>query len=680
MMAPTERSQVALSVPVRVMATVPQRRLLGLAVWTVAWAFAAAAAVLALVAQPFGNDLPFEIHREFFVPDLVVGVLHAPVSALVLTRSRHPLGWLLAATAVGFAMTSFALAYTLVGHDRPGLPMLGPVSHFVTWGWALGAFAMALVMPWLLTQRTPTGWRLAAAWTGLALTLAACLPRAFLQIPGAPDNPMALQGRAAAWAEGTLGKVLVPLGVGYALCGVGFLLWRRAKASAEERRGLGWVIASLVLVTTSYAVFEVGLRADAPLLGLGAAGIFAAEVMLPAAVLVLVLRQQLWGLDVAVSRATVWGLLSALLVGTYVALVWLGGRLLSFDREASAFVAAAVLALAMQPIRQWMQERVDRLVYGTGADVGRLLAKLGDAARSESLDGMVEGLRRDLRLRYVAVRSVPGLPPVRAVAGSTDRIDVHVPLTNQGRTVGELLVAARAGERLDPRTHELLDQVAGLVAVAVELTQSNQRLATARDRALEVRHEERRLLRRELHDSLGPALAGIGLGLAAIGNDAGRLSARNATLLVQLQQELTRRSDDVRTMAHALLPPALDDGRLEEALATLGRRFTDTGFTVEVDASGADEIDTRRQVAVYHVAGEALLNARRHSGAAHCLIRVRLDETGAVVLTVQDDGRGLDLSAAPGVGLQSMRERVDEASGELLIHDDQGTRIEVRLP
>ena len=166
-------------------AVVARRRwLLGAGVWALSWVFAAAGLVIAMVWGPSANSIPYDIHREFFVPDIVVAVIYAPVAALVLTRSRHPLGWLLAATAVGFAVTAFGLQYALLAAEQPGLPMLGTVVNLVTWAWSVGAFSMVLVMPWLLSVDSPTGWRLRAAWAGAAVTLTVCLPLAFLQIPG----------------------------------------------------------------------------------------------------------------------------------------------------------------------------------------------------------------------------------------------------------------------------------------------------------------------------------------------------------------------------------------------------------------------------------------------------------------------------------------------------------------
>jgi signal transduction histidine kinase len=198
---------------------------------------------------------------------------------------------------------------------------------------------------------------------------------------------------------------------------------------------------------------------------------------------------------------------------------------------------------------------------------------------------------------------------------------------------------------------------------------------------LGIRHEERRLLRRELHDGLGPALAGSSLALAAIANNSRGMSARDAELIVQLRAELDRRADDVRDMARAMLPPALDDGRLHAALEVLAERFTDDRFAVSLDATGADDIDSDRQVAIYHVAAEAVFNAHRHSGAATCRLRLRPTAEGGRQLSVHDDGSGISPVAAEGVGLASMRERALELGGTFdLVHDEGGTTLTVVFP
>lgn len=655
------------------------------AVWITAWGLVLAGIVCGLLASGDASDASFQIYRAFFWPDALIAAIYGPVSAFVLRRTRHPVGWILAAVALGFGMSALGIQYLYLGVSREGLPAYAFIVQLNASSWIVGALAALLVLPWVL-GRPPYGLgvRLAAAG-GVALTAFAFVTRILSQTPGAPTNPVSPSPRVSQWAFDA-DAWIIPFYFFYALAGAVFLLVRYRRASADDRRGLAWVIVSVALVAFSYIGFETGLSVDGPVLSIASAALLAAQIMLAAAVLVLVVRQPQWGMDVAVSRATVWGLLTATVVAAYLALVWLAGQILPLRRDELGVVVAALLALAVTPVRRWMQKLVDRLIYGSATDPEILLARLGSDLSREglgrsSLGSIAEGLRHSMRLAFVGVDSCLDSQTVSASAGERGSAVVTVPLLIQGRQVGTMEVSPHHGERLDPRTLRVLEQLSGLVAVALELAQVNEQLGLARTRILDVRHEERRLLRRELHDGLGPALAGASLALAAIGNNNPDIRPEDAELMRQLEVELSRRSSDLRGIARAILPPALDHGRLTDALDVLAKLFGDTRLGVRIETPGADAIDTRRQIAVYHIAAEAVFNAFRHAQARECVVRVDLESSGQVVLTVSDDGRGISAHDQPGIGMTSMRERAVELGGELTISDsDNGTTIKVVLP
>ncbi len=660
------------------------RRLAAASAWLVSWALGALALGMAAFGGADPDALGIEVHTEFFVPDLIIGVVYGLLAAAVIAGSRHAVGWIFAVVGVGFSLTAFAIQYAVLGTEH-ALPAYSFVVHLVTWAWSAGAFLVVLVLPWIL-DRTPTGPARRMAVFGLGVTIFACLTRALRHLDGAPPNPLSPSPRVSEVAHLVDGWA-IPFYFLLGLLGAAHLLRRFTRAGPDERRGLAWVTTSILLVGVAYLAFETGLSLGGRLLVFAAAALFAGQVMLPAAVFVLILRQPAGRLDVAVSRTTMWGLLTAIVAGAYVALVWAAGSLFPEDSAVSATVAAAVLALAISPLQRWLQHRVDGLVHGSGADPEELLGRLasdvahGDLGHGAGLGGLVESLRRSMRLRHVAVRSAPGRAQVSAAAGAPVESPLRITLAGTGTPVGWMDVGARPGERLDPRTVRLLEQISGLVAVSLELAQVNQELEAARSRMLEIRHEERRLLRRELHDGLGPALAGSSLALTAIANNSPEMSSRDVQLLEQLRAELDRRAEDVRDIARAMLPPALDDGRLHDALVVLARRFTDDRFRVELEAEGADDLDSTRQVAIYHVAAEAVFNAHRHSGAARCRVRLARTDDGGCRLSVHDDGSGRPSGSSDGIGVASMRERALELGGTFdLVHDADGTTLTVVLP
>lgn len=638
-----------------------------------------ASVVLALVNASTA-DPPFEVHREFFVSDVLLALLYGAFGALVVARG-HVVGWPLLGVGIGFSLTSFGIQYSVLGVAHPDLPAYAVVSQLVVSGWVAGTLCAILVLPWLIERAPPTGLRLCAAVAGALLALSAGVSRFLIQIEGAPDHPLTsarisdLAFRYDEW--------IVPVYVGAGVLGALRLALRSRRAEASERRALRWLIVSLLALSLSYLAFEAGLASAGPSVALGAFLLSAAMVMLPAAVFVLVVREPSYRVDLAVSRALVGALLTIAVVGAYLVLVWFGGRYLPWGRESAGLVAVAGLALAVMPLRTWLQVRVDRLVFGSGADAGRLLDRLGaDIERGHGdmsiLEGLVDGLRRGLRLRTVVVEDIDGR--LRVGAGPQPMfVPVDVPLRSRGRDVGRLILEAPLGERLDLRTRELVERLAALVAVALDLALVNTELEGARTRLVDVRQEERRLLRRELHDSLGPSLAGTSLALAAISRSSG-LAPAQTDMLAQLQGELAQRSEDVRQMSRHLLPPPLEDGRLGEALGQLVERFDQGRFAVAVRAEDADRIDSRRQIALYHVAAEAVLNAHRHAGAAHCRITLDRYDDG-VRLVIEDDGAGVPTGARPGIGLRSMQERAAELGGTFTLEPTSpGTRITVTLP
>ena len=660
------------------------RRVAAVSVWVLSWVLCAAALAMAAFGQGDPGALVVEVHTEFFAPDVLVGIVFGPLAAIVLVGNRHPVGWVFAAIAVGFAVTAFAIQYAVLGTVQ-SLPAYAFVVHLVMWAWSVGAFLCVLYLPWILDRSAGRGAR-AAASVGLGLTAFACVIRSVMQLDGAPPNPLSPSTGAAEAAYLVDGWAIVAY-VLYGLLGAVHLARRYVRSGTDERRGLAWVTTSIVLVCLAYLAFETGLSLGGRLLSLAAGGLFAGLVMLAAAVFALILREPSGRADVAVSRVTMWGLLTAVVASAYVCLVWLAGGLFPDDSGLSAALAAAVLALGIAPVQRWLQHRVDRLVYGSGADPEVLLARLsqdmaaGNAGEGAGLAGLVDSLRRAMRLRHVAVRSAPGLPEVSAESGRPVGAPLRIVLGEGQRTRGWMDVGGRPGERLDPRTVRLIEQISGLVAVSLELAQVNAELEAARSRMLEIRHEERRLLRRELHDGLGPSLAGTSLALAAIANNSPAMGIGDRELVGQLRAELDRRAEDVRDMARAMLPPALDEGRLHDALRVLAERFTDDRFVVELDVEGADDLDSTRQVAIYHVAAEAVFNAHRHSGAALCRLRLAPTMEGGRQLSVHDDGHGPVPEAGEGIGLASMKERTLELGGTFdVVHDGRGTTVTAVLP
>ena len=172
------------------------------------------------------------------------------------------------------------------------------------------------------------------------------------------------------------------------------------------------------------------------------------------------------------------------------------------------------------------------------------------------------------------------------------------------------------------------------------------------------REEERRRLRRDLHDGLGPALASLTFKLDAARSLMTRDPARADALLSTVADQMQITVAEIRRLVYNLRPPALDQLGLAAALAESAGQVG--GVAVVVDApSDLPALPAAVEVAAYRIAQEALTNVARHADARHCWLRLWL-ENNHLCLEVRDDGRGLPAEVRSGVGLHAMQERAAE--------------------
>ena len=311
---------------------------------------------------------------------------------------------------------------------------------------------------------------------------------------------------------------------------------------------------------------------------------------LPAACAVAAVRYGLWGVEVALSRSMAYAVLAAAVVVGYVASVAVLGGLLGVTTGAP-LLATVVVALGVLPLHARLQRAVNRLVHGDAEDPWTSLARLGDRLEATAdpadvadrvLPELVQRVVRVLGVRAAAVETADG---GRVVAGDEGGTATRVPLTYAGAPVGALVVSAdrplRAGDA------RVLDRLARQVAVAVHAVLLSREAQRSRELVVAAREEERRRLRRDLHDGLGPSLAACALQAESAREVLDRDPAAAAALLDRLVPRLTTTVDDVRGLVHGLRPPALDELGLAGALRELAARFSAPGSTVEVVASGA---------------------------------------------------------------------------------------------
>ncbi len=330
-------------------------------------------------------------------------------------------------------------------------------------------------------------------------------------------------------------------------------------------------------------------------------------------------------------------------------------------------------------------------MYGERDDPYAVVSRLGERleatlAPEAVLPTIVQSVKEALKLPYaaIALRANGSEPRVAASVGKAVEKPLRLPLTYQSEPVGELLLGPRApGETFDPADRRLLEGLArqaGVAAFAVRLTTDLQR---SRERLVAAREEERRRLRRDLHDGLGAQLAGLNVQAGTLRRLIGSDPEAADEVVVELREELRGAIADIRRLVYDLRPPALDDLGLLAALHQLAERYGAQGEQLRVVVEAPEDLPhlpAAVEVAVYRIAQEALTNVVRHAQAKSCFVRLAVNES--VTLDIVDDGVGIPAGRSAGVGLSSMHERAAELGGRCVVEKDSegGTQVLVRLP
>jgi signal transduction histidine kinase len=403
-----------------------------------------------------------------------------------------------------------------------------------------------------------------------------------------------------------------------------------------------------------------------------------------------ILRYRLWDIDVIIKRTIVYGILTACVIGIYVLVVgYLGTLFHTGSNLVISLLATGLVAALFQPLRELLQRGVNRLFYGQRDEPYRVISQLGQRleatlAPDSVLSTIVETIAQALKLPYSAISLKHDQAfSIVAFYGTEAETLLRVPLMYQTEQVGELLLAPRArGESFTPADRRLLEDLARQVGIAAHAVRLTADLQQSRERLVTAREEERRRLRRDLHDGLGPTLASMTLKL-----DAARLLLTQnpsgvAPLLVELKAQMRETIVDIRRLVYDLRPPALDELGLLAALREQATQFSQlNGVQVSIEMPDRlPRLSAALEVAIYRIVLEALTNVARHAQAQACCIRLGIAD--ALSLEVSDDGVGLPKNHQTGVGIASMRERAAELGGTCLIESGvtRGTHVLVHLP
>ncbi len=408
----------------------------------------------------------------------------------------------------------------------------------------------------------------------------------------------------------------------------------------------------------------------------------------PLALGVAITRYRLWDIDRLVSLTIVYTGLIVTIIGIYVVSIAGFQQLLGTQSPLSGGIALVIAALLFQPLRDRLQQLASRYLFGERDDPTKVLNALGQRLETvvdsaEILPTVVDTLTKSLRIPYAAITMREGSShTIAAEQGTPTAHSLTLPLLYQGASVGELRVAQRSD--IDPfnaRDHELLETVAKQTSAAVRAIQLTRDLQRSRLNLVTTREEERRRLRRDLHDGLGPTLAAQMFRIGAIRNNLEKNPARSLELLNGLEKAINGTLTDVRRVVYALRPPLLDQLGLLGAVNNFAGSHS-AGFKLHLDLPEAlPPLNAATEVAAFRIVQTALDNVAQHANAQHCTLSLSA-ENNYLIVQISDDGRGMPPDVTIGVGLVSMRERTEELGGTFTTGSNQpsGTIIHAAIP
>ena len=506
------------------------------------------------------------------------------VGLLVLFRAaQRRIGWLLVAHGLCFGV--------VLTNDGTSTSRAGMVGDQL----AAGAWVFLFLWLVLIAYLVPDGHTLSAGWRrwmliglgGVAAFLVGAAGDAdgFRDAHNGTDPPLAWLPAPVSGVLGVIGLVLTLL----LLFGAVFAVRARLRRSSGQTR--------LQLLWLVWGATQPASRTGAPLGGALRAPLTTRwrsiwpsswpVVALPVTIGIAILRYQLFDIELVLSRTLTYGVLVAAVVAVYALSLVVAERLVG-DSALGGVIAVALVAVAMQPAYSTVRRRIERWVYGYRSEPATALRRLGASLESADPLHVVEAITSSVRDALKVDRVWVAAPG--SEQGGDPRA-VRVPLIHRDELIGDLVVEVPAGRRLSPADNALLHDLARHAAVTVRAAQLAGELQASRSRIVNAREEERKRLRRELHDGVGPSLAAILHEARGCPVAQGR-PARDA-LLTEIRDETKAAITEVRRAVDELRPPAIDEMGLSGAIRQRAASLSTDQLVFEVHGPPSTAPDPR---------------------------------------------------------------------------------------
>jgi signal transduction histidine kinase len=619
-----------------------------------------------------------------------------PVVGFVLA-SRRPanrIGWLFLTAGLLLAIEAFGTQYGLRALvAAPGsLPAGRVFAWFANWVGVFPIVMLALVFLLFPTGHLrsrrwrPAVWFIAAVFALAAVVLLVTATRYW------SDPFDTFSSGLPAYLTATFFLTVVALVVGMTA-----LVVRFARSSGEERLQLKcFAAAALLVVVTVIASFLANGAAVANVLS------SLAVLCLYAAIAIAVLKYRLYDIDIVISKAVLYGSLAVFITAVYAALVVGVGTLAGNQRSPLlAALAAAVVAVAFQPARQWAGRLANRVVYGRRATPYQVLSDFaqrigGTYAAEEVLPQMAQIVAAGTGSKRVTIwlRVGDKLHPEASSDGNQRegslRVDgqalpalpdgeISVPVVHQGELLGAISITMPKDEPLRPAGEQLVTDVASQAGLALANAGLIEDLRASRQRIVAAQDEARRRLERNIHDGAQQDLVALAIKLQLAETTVAADPAQTGPVFGELKADTAGALENLRDLARGIYPPLLADLGLTAALSAQASK---SPLPVTVDADGIGRFGQDTESAVYFCCLEALQNTAKYAHATQARICLQAHH-GTLQFTVSDDGTGYDTSLTPmGSGLRNMADRLAALRGQLKIQSapSRGTIITGHLP
>ncbi|WP_243061245.1 sensor histidine kinase [Nocardioides sp. SR21] len=623
-----------------------------------------------------------------------VGAIAVATQVPVLWRyPRHPVAWVIAATGLLWSFDGLCESWAAYGMAQdPYAPLTG----FAVWIVAqVGAFLL-VGLPLVLVLY-PTGRLMPGRWGVVSIVvvaMACALPALLLFAPvsaltadgfempmdtGMPELPISGDVFVPLLTAGRLITLLsLPLAVVVTFA-------RQRHATGRERTQLRWLVwaAVMCLVMSGIALWlhNGWVVTVALMLALGVTG---------ASIAIGILDPEVRDVDALMGGTIVWATVAGTVIVLDLLVVAVLDRLLgeSLDQRDATLILLLVAVTIYGPVRGRITALVHRLLVGRRGDrysvVTELAARLEESGDVRAqLPALATAVATAFKLDFVRVEVFGhGGGTVSATYGEQPADVRDVPIRYGDEEIGRLELPARGvRSMLSKRDQALLFDVVRQAAMAVRSARLAADLQQSREQLVLAREDDRRRIRRDLHDGLGPVLGGVAMRLDAAGNALDRDPETTRRLVAQSRQDITDALADVRRLVHGLRPPALDDLGLLAALDQQAERMSSSDLSVTVAAEDVPALPAAVEVAAYRIASEALTNTARHAAASTAAVRLE-GRSHALLVEISDDGSGIAPDVVAGVGLRSIRERAEELGGrtEISCPPAGGTRVRAWLP